>query len=261
MKHDNEHKKNIIKSATAYLYDESKIRADELLHGMVVTVEKDAKKEKHKWLYICTDYGYNGWINRSHLSAASYEPSHYITTLTADILDKPKVQGKILISLSLGSRIQLISQEEGWSQVCLADGQIGYIRSNSLNCISNKCALKPFELSRRAITDSAKLYLGSQYRWGGKTPRGIDCSGLCFMAYYLNGVNIYRDAKIMQGYPVKKISPQKAGEGDLLFFPGHVGMLLEGGDMIHSSTEGEGVKVEPYSLEWQEKLLAVGSVF
>ncbi len=38
-------------------------------------------------------------------------------------------------------------------------------------------------------------------RWGGKAADGIDCSGVVFMSYLMNGVLIWRDAEIVEGYP------------------------------------------------------------
>ena len=90
------------------------------------------------------------------------------------------------------------------------------------------------EKFRENVVKTAKLYLGTQYRWAGKTPQGIDCSGLCSMAYMLNGVYIYRDASIEEQYPVKEIvsaeewseDPMKAlsklKPGDLIYFKGHI---------------------------------------
>ena len=56
---------------------------------------------------------------------------------------------------------------------------------------------------------------------------GIDCSGLAFMSYLLCGILIYRDARIMPGFPVREIPmgnpAETAKKGDLLFFPGQCG--------------------------------------
>ena len=82
---------------------------------------------------------------------------------------------------------------------------------------------------------SAKKYLNTQYRWGGKTPLGIDCSGLCFMAYYLNGYLIHRDADFYKSEILKQIDYSKAQPGDLLFFPGHIGMYIGNDMFIHST--------------------------
>ena len=86
------------------------------------------------------------------------------------------------------------------------------------------------------MTKTALAYLCVQYRWGGRSPWGIDCSGLCFTAYYLNGVSIYRDAKILEGFPVHAIPAEQAKKGDLLFFPGHVAMYLGDGRFVHSTS-------------------------
>ncbi|MCC8102340.1 MAG: serine hydrolase [Clostridiales bacterium] len=101
----------------------------------------------------------------------------------------------------------------------------------------------PEEESFRAnLVESAGAYLGVQYRWGGKSALGLDCSGLVFMSYLENGVLIYRDAKIVEGYPVKEISREQLKPGDLIFFPGHVAMYLGEDRYIHSTA----YKATPY---------------
>ncbi|MCL2421470.1 MAG: NlpC/P60 family protein [Defluviitaleaceae bacterium] len=244
-----------IKTAIAPLYakpDNQSERTDEVLHGMDVLVEC----EKDDWLYVRTAYRYRGWVQRSLTSVRLEQKlDHFITVPSADVLAAPKVQATLLVCLTRGCTVHVISEEQsGWTKIALADGRIGYIRSVFLSCF-------PKEIEREAICQTAKQYLGTQYRWGGKTPLGIDCSGLCFMAYWLNGVSIYRDARIAPDFPIKKISPSRAQKGDLLFFPGHVGMLVDENTMIHSAEASNGVVIESLTPEWKASITDVGSIF
>ena len=248
----------VIKSDVAPLFQEPSTasqRTDEVLHGMAVSLVA----EKGNWLYIKTAYRYYGWLQREHVTAYNYNDSipYYVNAPTADILTDPKVQGELLICLPMGSIVHKIAPVTNcnrldWTAVKLADGRSGYIRSAFLASFA-------ISISRDAIVDAAKQYLGTQYRWGGKTTFGIDCSGLCFMAYWLNGVAIFRDARIEPGFPIKKISPAVARKGDLLFFPGHVGMVIDDNTMIHSSEANNGVKIEEITEEWQARIVAAGS--
>ena len=123
---------------------------------------------------------------------------------------------------------------------------------------------------RISVCQTERQYLGTQYRWGGKTTRGLDCSGLVSMAYLQNGVLIYRDAKILDGWPVHEIAREAMKPGDLLYFPGHIALYLGGGKYIHSTgavTSGGVVvnSLDPkdarYRADLAENITAVGSIF
>ena len=131
-------------------------------------------------------------------------------------------------------------------------------------------ALRSEEAFRESIVQTAYSYLGTQYRWGGKTACGIDCSGLAFMSYFRNGILIWRDAAIKEGYPVHEIPIEQAKPGDLLFFPGHVAIYLGNGKIIHATGHPESSCVtvnslwegEPgYREDLKNSLCAAGSIF
>lgn len=131
-------------------------------------------------------------------------------------------------------------------------------------------ALRSEEAFRESIVQTAYSYLGTQYRWGGKTACGIDCSGLAFMSYFRNGILIWRDAAIKEGYPVHEIPIEQAKPGDLLFFPGHVAIYLGNGRIIHATGHPESSCVtvnslwegEPgYREDLKNSLCAAGSIF
>lgn len=115
-------------------------------------------------------------------------------------------------------------------------GRTGYFRKRFLENPPEE------EHFRNGVVRSARSYLGVQYRWGGKSSLGLDCSGLAFMSYLENGVLIYRDANIKRGYPISEIPREQLKPGDLIFFPGHVAIYLGEGRYIHST----GYKETPY---------------
>lgn len=263
--------------------------ADEGLHGMAVLVTGE---EENGFLPVQTHYGYFGYVRKETLQPVTgaeikaYEASDLkvIDTFYADVVSVPKVQGVPLISLPRGSVIKVLEYASGvcgWGKVELADGRVGYMRNQFF-------APKKFSMSalwlkmlpQRDITDEAKFrddvvdtalkYLGTQYRWGGKSSLGIDCSGLTSMSYMLNGILTYRDAKIVQGFPVHEIPRAEMKKGDLLYFPGHIAMYIGGDRYVHSTGKiGSGGVVinslNPAHVDYREdldkELYAVGSIF
>lgn len=101
--------------------------------------------------------------------------------------------------------------------------------------------LSAMEESRDQLIENALLYLNAPYLWGGKSPFGIDCSGLTQMVYKLCGFSLLRDAgeQATQGESISFISEAKPG--DLLFFDNeegeiiHVGILMNESKIIHAS--------------------------
>lgn len=89
------------------------------------------------------------------------------------------------------------------------------------------------------IISTAALYLNTPYLWGGKTPFGIDCSGLTQMVYMLNGHALKRDSALQstQGEALSFI--EESEPGDLAFFDDnegniiHVGIMMQDNYIIH----------------------------
>lgn len=268
------------------LYDEAAVCAahpgearvaDEALLGMPVEITGDADEAGR--LPVKTFYGYTGWVEPAALATgpaadafAALEQRVVWHKNFVDVLAEPKVQGAyVCTAVPRGARLGLTGPAaDGWQPVQLPDGRTGYVCESALGPLwQSPCAAEPAAL-RRALTDAARLYAGTQYRWAGKTSAGIDCSGLCSMAYLLCGIAIWRDAQIRDGYPIHEIPLSEMREGDLLFFPGHVAMYLGGGEYIHSTGRAgdDGVTINSlyadapnYRADLPGKITAVGSWF
>lgn len=94
----------------------------------------------------------------------------------------------------------------------------------------------------------AKKYIGVDYRYGGKSTAGFDCSGFVGYVYQQFGVSLPRSSSSMYGVG-KAVSKANLEVGDLVFFNtsgggiSHVGIYIGSGKFIHSET-GTGVTID-----------------
>ena len=249
---------------------------DEVLYGMVVKILEEVIPG---WLRIRTHYRYEGIVSAEDLlldeeTAEEWEnkPKKIVFNKNfCDVLSVPKVQGWTKITLPMGALVSPVGEaENGWQEVSLADGRTGYVMAGIL-CEHHTAPVSEDEATLRlALVDAAMRYRRTHYRWGGKSPLGIDCSGLCSMAYMLCGILIYRDAKIVEGFPIHEIDLKDIRPGDLLFFPGHVAMYIGDGRYCHSTgksgSDGFDINsLNPEDPDYREdlhhKITQVGSYF
>lgn len=270
----------VITPMSTFLYDTPTPRArrvDEALCGMHARV---LSEQPGGWALVKMEYGYEGYVRTSQFTEASPlkgSAQRIVRTAVADALAAPDVKAAIVRTVSLGCTVRVQQNgtetpEDGYTPVMFPDGSEGYMRTQHLQtpaarvCIS-ALSREGADALRQRIVETAFLYNRTQYRWGGKSPLGIDCSGLCFMAYWLNGVTIYRDARIEPGFPIRETETSAISAGDLLYFPGHVGLYLGNGMMLHSSEAGGGVQVvslrpgrAAYDAALANRLLTAGSI-
>jgi len=72
------------------------------------------------------------------------------------------------------------------------------------------------------------------YKWGGKHFSGVDCSGLIQLFLNFNNKFCPRDTKDQIIYFKKKIKLIKAKKNDLIFWKGHVALIISKNRLIHS---------------------------
>jgi cell wall-associated NlpC family hydrolase len=88
----------------------------------------------------------------------------------------------------------------------------------------------------------ALAQVGHPYRHAASGPGAFDCSGLAMAAYARVGVSLPHQTGGIAGRG-RPVGRAELRPGDLVFTdPGHVGIYIGGGQMVHASTERGGVK-------------------
>ena len=187
----------------------------QIIYGQNFKVLKKTKK----WLKICIqDDGYKGFIfNRKY--SKETKPTHKISVLEANIYKEASKRKKIG-KLTFGSRIRAKLKKKRFTKF---DNK--WIETKNL---------KPFNFKERNIFRNLKIFKEVKYKWGGKSYKGIDCSGLVQIFFNYNNKFCPRDAKDQVRHFKKRIKFKKLKKNDLLFWKGHVAIILSRTKLIHA---------------------------
>lgn len=144
---------------------------------------------------------------------------------------------------------------------CGARRQLPAAGADSQAALSRRFGMRITAKDNLKLYTVASQWLGTPYRFGGNTRRGVDCSGFVVILYR----EVYRkqmaaSSADMLKYNCRKLKRSALREGDLVFFrtdhgrrkiPNHVGVYLKNGKFVHASSS-RGVMVsslsEPYYL-------------
>ncbi|MFL9845566.1 C40 family peptidase [Flavobacterium rhizosphaerae] len=185
-------------------------------------------EQTQKWAFIELAYdGYTGWIDNKQFRTIPEGGYDYLQQapeeLNGDLIEYITTPNNQLISIPFGASLTFLKNAELNAEQLIFEGT----KTSGV-------------MARQNLLQTAFMFLNAPYLWGGRTPFGIDCSGMVQMVYRLNGYKLLRDAsqQATQGEVLSFI--EESEPGDLAFFDNeegniiHVGIIMEDNYIIHA---------------------------
>lgn len=210
------------------------------------------------WLKVTLPDGYVGWtrcynlapLQKAQALAWAREAGTIVLAATADVVPSRKANSPRIRDLVLGCRLVSLGRRGEWTRIELPDGPRGWVRSDALG--------KAKPPKGGSIVETARLFLGAPYLWGGVSPKGPDCSGMVQTVFSVHGIGLPRDVVKLK-LCGEEISRSALRPGDLLFFGAsrekltHVGISTGGAGFIHAGCPVEEASLDPSAPNFQRR--------
>ena len=226
--------KGRVNVSVANLYQKGTYHSEIVSQGLLGEEILIERKEKEFSIIQLPD-GYSGWISNNQwvLDMIRRKETMMIRSHFLSVYTDLNVNSITIRDATVGTKLYVCDRREGWVQIELPDGQKGWVEENKFGSFPDS--------SRIAVKELAEEFLGYPYFWGGRSPKGFDCSGLIQRVFGLLGNSLPRDTW-MQHRDGTYVSdkPEEAMPGDLYFFSEngsritHVGLATGNSCMIHA---------------------------
>ncbi|MGJ3230204.1 MAG: NlpC/P60 family protein [Oceanicaulis sp.] len=187
--------------------------------------------------------GYEGWVDMEALSAPALIPTHTVKALRTYVFSEPDLKSAPVCLISLNAKIVGARRSGRF----LEAQRMGWVFEPHLRPVG-----EAFEPDWVAV---AERFLHAPYFWGGKESLGLDCSGLIQSAMEAAGIAIPRDSGPQEAWARARWTRIEPGEdlsglarGDLVFWPGHVGVMTDQQTLLHANGHHMATVAEPLAL-------------
>jgi hypothetical protein len=251
----------LVNNSVIHLRSEPSSKTEMVTQALMGSPVRILKEEGSKAL-IEIPSGYLGWVNVPEVQPldsgglARYREAQKIifTDQYGIIFSEPDERSLPVSDVVIGCILEQLSASGEFLQVRYPDGRTGWMRKEG--CVPAEQVFY-HEPTREGLIQTALRFNGIPYLWGGTSSKAIDCSGLISNVYFMNGIQLPRDAdqQTLVGREITtEFTPEGLEAGDLLFFGKkatesqpeditHVAMYLGQGEYIHSAGYRERVSI------------------
>jgi cell wall-associated NlpC family hydrolase len=216
--------------------DKSAQQVSQIRYGEFVDVF-ETNKDGYVWAQNRTDR-YVGYLPPTHTFNENISDlATRVNVPRTFLYPEPTIKSPPLDELTLGSFVTIEAEEKDFFRLTAG----GYVFARHVSTAASM-------LTPDYVFTAGRL-LNTPYLWGGRTPKGLDCSGLVQLVLEMAGIDCPRDSDQQRetfGKPLPRHWRDMPWQrGDLVFFAGHVGIMTSPDHIIHASGHHMYVTVEP----------------
>ena len=178
------------------------------------------------WVWCQLEWdGYVGYIAKAAVSNDLTNPTHRISVPTTFLYPLPDIKSQAPVNLPMNSKLEIATSDEKFSR--LSNGKYVFTKH-----------VKPLNEYESDFVSIAEKFLDVPYYWGGKTAQGLDCSGLVQTSLEACGISSPRDTDMQErllGQNLLINDLDGLRRGDLVFWKGHVGIMVDQKTLLHAN--------------------------
>lgn len=192
------------------------------------------------WAWVQLEWdGYVGYLEVSAIGPASRRPTHRIRSRSAIAYAEPSAVTAPVRTLPMNGLVTVVEE----------DGPFAALAEGGFAGTAHLAAEGSIEDDFVAVAEG---FVGVPYLFGGRSWLGIDCSGLVQMSLAAAGVAAPRDSDMQQSElgDAVEVGDDLAGlmRGDLVFWPGHVAIMINDNEVVHATATHMSVLREAVSV-------------
>jgi hypothetical protein len=203
------------------------VQDDEVLFGESVTVFETS--DGWSWCQSGFDH-YVGYVHDIAL-CDPVVPDYRVTALSTPMLSGADIKRAARDMLPFNARVKVRERSNGYALI----EKGGFVFEGHL---------APLQATTPDWVATAERFVGTPYVWGGKTHAGMDCSGLVQTALAGSGIVAPRDADMQEAALGRDCSASPRRRGDIVFWPGHVGIMVDAARLVHANSFHMQVEIE-----------------
>jgi cell wall-associated NlpC family hydrolase len=208
--------------------DAASEQMDQMLFGE--TFEALAEAGGWAWGQARRD-GYVGFVRLDDLGAPVEAATHRVAAIRTYAFAEPSIKARALGPFSVNALVAVEAE----------DGRFRKAEGGGWFVAEHLAPIGVFETDPVAV---AERFLGAPYLWGGRESLGVDCSGLVQQALFACGRACPRDADQQQALG-RAVESEELARGDLVFWRGHVAMMLDATRILHANAHHMATAIEP----------------
>ena len=187
--------------------------------------------------------GYSGFVENHHLVNDIAHSTHRVINKLTPLFDKPDIKSPVKQLAPLASELTLHKCDNNQFMRTNQQRYVWKQHTRPIDCRSDG----------QLVNTALSLFFGSPYLWGGRSPLGLDCSALVQLAALLHGWRLPRDSSDQVALfrssnrstksdqstlplgTVRKVDYAQRQTDDLVYWPGHVALVLDQESVVHAT--------------------------